>query len=196
MTIQKLCLFFYGVILTLSLPATSASNVMGESASIKLIDHEMIDTEKRTVKLVSDIMQDHIVVMNFIYTDCTTVCPVSTHIMKSVYQNVRNHPNLKKEVRLITLTLNPNIDTPRKMHEFSKKYGDDTNNWFWLTGRSTQVNEALLGLRAYAADVTEHASIILVGDPQKNHWTSFYQFPHVNKIVQRINEYVKTKNSS
>ena len=190
MLIQKNCLLLISMLFAVPVLAAVDANPLGESASIKLIDHDMIDTQRRHVKLVSDAMADHIVVINFIYTDCTTVCPVSTGIMRAINQQVEVSPDLKKTVRLISLTLNPAIDSAEKMLEFAGKYAGVTDNWLWLTGGTTQVNEALLGLRAYAADLDEHSSVILVGNPVTNHWTSFYQFPDANDIVQRIHDYI------
>ena len=168
-------------------------NPLGESISIKLIDHEMLNAKRERVQLVKDVMGDKLVIMNFIYTDCKTVCPVSTHIMSEVYKKIQANEDNKTKVKLITLTLNPKVDTPKKMQEFSEKYAKSGSEWAWLTGSSTKVNEALLGLRAYAPVVSEHSSVILVGDPKDNHWTGFYQFPKPDNIVERVYEYIEKR---
>ncbi len=175
-------------------PTQSASGKgLGDSLSIKLIDHTMIDTHNNSLQLVSDAMAEHIVVMNFIYTDCSTVCPVSTNIMKAVESRITEDPELRDKVRLITLTLNPSKDTPDKMKDYSQKHGNASDHWLWLTGKSQAVNESLMGLRAYTAELETHSSVILVGDPQTNHWTGFYQLPDPEMIVSRLRKYLKTE---
>lgn len=185
-----------GLAVSLPLGVAAEGGALGESTSIKLLDHVMVDTQRRSMKLVSEAMGNHIVVMNFVYTDCKTVCPVSTGIMRAVYKQIEDSQELKDSVRMISLTLNPALDTPKKMRDFAEKYGFNEDNWLWLTGSSNAVNEALLGLRAYAADVTEHSSVILVGNPTDNHWTSFYQFPNADLIINRIHDYVDQQKAS
>ena len=172
-----------------------ADSPLGESISIKLIDHEMLNVQREKVKLVEDVMADKVVIMNFVYTDCKTVCPVSTHIMSEVFKSIQADENIKDKVELITLTLNPKEDTPEKMKAFSSKYSNSGKGWAWLTGSSDKVNESLLGLRAYAPVVSEHSSVILVGDPKENHWTGFYQFPKPQNILKRATEYVEERNA-
>lgn len=192
--------FFYTALSVVLLSFILSSKVigagLGASPPIKLIDHEMIDTQHNVHKLVSGAMAGHIVVMNFIYTDCTTVCPVSSQIMKAVYQKINSSVELKQTVRMITLSLNPKLDTPQKMRQFAEKMGIHAGSWLWLTGRSNQVNEILLGLRTYTSDVAEHSNVILVGDSASNHWTSFYQFPNSSTIIQRINDYLNNRKQS
>ncbi len=167
---------------------------LGETLSIKLIDHTLLNGKGQSKKFVSEIMGDKIVVLNFIYTDCKTVCPVSTHIMSEVYQLLAKKGIGKGEVQLITLTLNPKIDTIEKMSEFAERYATiKGQGWAWLTGSSSKVNEALLGLRAYSPVVEEHSNVILVGDPRVNHWTGFYQFPVAKHIVERVNQYLENR---
>ena len=172
-----------------------ADSSLGESISIKLIDHEMLNTQREKVKLVKDVMADKMVIMNFVYTDCKTVCPVSTHIMSEVFKSIQLDKSIKNKVKLITLTLNPKTDTPEKMKEFSRKYSNSAKGWAWLTGSSNKINESLLGLRAYAPVISEHSGVILVGDPKENHWTGFYQFPKPQNIVKRVTEYIDKRNA-
>jgi len=81
-----------------------ADSSLGESISIKLIDHEMLNTQREKVKLVEDVMADKLVIMNFVYTDCKTVCPVSTHIMSEVFKSIQSDENIKNKVELRRLT--------------------------------------------------------------------------------------------
>lgn len=177
-----------------STPATQEQ--LGESISIKLIDHELLNERREKVKLVSEVMGDKLVIMNFIYSDCKTVCPISTHILNQVYKDLNANKKYNNNVQLVTLTLNPEIDTPEKMQEFANMYSNSGVRWSWLTGNNIKVNEALLGLRAYAPVVSEHSSVILVGDPKDNHWTGFYQFPKPQNIVNRVNQYIKKREAN
>ena len=55
-----------------------------KSADVELLDRTLVDQDGREVKFVSDVIGDKIVVMDFVYTTCTTVCPVLTALFGQV----------------------------------------------------------------------------------------------------------------
>jgi len=149
---------------------------------VSLKDYDLVDQEGHRVFLVSEVMGNHAVVMNFLYTDCTTACPVSTTIMKAVYERLRS----QEGVRLITITVNPAVDTPARLRQFAGKYGATGSQWVWLTGDRDQIDELLSSVHAYSAEVNEHPSLILIGDPKRQRWTPLYGFPSVSTVLDQI----------
>ena len=57
-----------------------------EKASVRFADVSLLNQEGMPVRLEKDLVGDHLVVMGFIYTSCTTVCPVVSSIMGKVQQ--------------------------------------------------------------------------------------------------------------
>ena len=52
------------------------SEPTAENAEIDLRDRMLVDQDGRELMFVSDVIGDNIVVMDFVYTTCTTICPV------------------------------------------------------------------------------------------------------------------------
>ena len=80
------------------MPAKSTSS---ESAQVKFADVALVDQNGKPVRLEKDLVSNKIVVMSFIYTSCTTVCPVVSSIMGKVQTQLG--ARVGGEVQLLSL---------------------------------------------------------------------------------------------
>ena len=102
-----------------------------------------------------------------------------TRVMKDLQSSV------DPKVRLVTLTTDPEYDTPRVLKAYAGKYNADPNRWFFLTGSKDQVARlAIDGLKLVAqekpaperenpADLFIHSTLFVVVDKQGNLRASF-----------------------
>jgi protein SCO1/2 len=79
-------------------------------------------------------------VANFIFTSCPTMCPELTETMKRVQKRMRN---MGDAVYLVSISVDPERDTPEKLFEFAKKYQVNPRRWRFLTGDLTAVKDAV-----------------------------------------------------
>jgi protein SCO1/2 len=153
-------------------------------ASVTLNDSVLLDQDGKSVRLVSDVIADRIVVMDFVYTTCTTVCPVLSAILSQVQSRLAEQDDT--DVRLISISVDPVRDTPERLKAYADSHHSGSE-WFWLTGEKTQVDEVLRGLGAYTPDFEDHPSMVLVGDPRTGTWKRFFGFPGPEKIAAAVN---------
>ncbi len=73
-----------------------------------------------------------VVVLHFIYTNCTDVCPLHTEKLAGVQAMVNQSP-MKDMVRFVTITSDPKRDTPEVMAAYGPLHGMDPVNWQFLT---------------------------------------------------------------
>ena len=92
-------------------------------------------------------LRDHVWVGNIIFTRCAGPCPSMTKAMKQIQDATG------KRVRLITLTTDPDNDTPEVLRRYGEKYGADFNRWSFLTGSKQQIGRlAVDGLKLTAQE--------------------------------------------
>lgn len=115
---------------------------------------------------------NHVWVADIIFTRCAGPCPRMTQQMKSVQDALGSDDN----ARLVTLTTDPDHDTPELLARYGKHYGADTNRWTFLTGTKPQIaGLAAGGLKLStmpikpeeqkdAADLFIHTTIFVVVD--------------------------------
>lgn len=75
-------------------------------------------------------------VADFIYTNCPAECPMMTAKMHKVSKEVR----AEKEVRLVSISVDPDRDTPPVLKAFAQRYGGPTDQWIFLTGSPAVVH--------------------------------------------------------
>jgi len=164
--------------------------VIAKSTDVKVIAEDLFDQNGNPVNFKRDVIKGRVVAINFIYTSCKTACPIQNTIFTHLQESQKKR--LGKEVFLITISIDPNVDDPERLKAFSKKY-ESKAGWFWLTGSKRSVDRVLLGLGAYSPDLDEHPSTILIGDGRRNIWTRYYGFPKLEKLSEKIDELIDSQ---
>lgn len=155
-----------------------------EKASVRFADVSLLDQDGMPVRLEQDLVGDHLVVMGFIYTSCTTVCPVVSSIMSKVQQQLGGR--VGEEIRLVSISVDPQRDDAKRLAGYARAFQHGPG-WSWLTGSPYAISETLKGLGSFSANLSEHPPLILVGDGRSGHWTRFYGFTDPNVLVTEIN---------
>ena len=153
------------------------------SAKVALSEAPLLDQGGRRVRLAQDVIGERIAVVNFIYTSCTTVCPVSSATFAQLQK--RLGAALGREVVLVSITVDPLRDTPQRLREYGARYRA-AEGWTWLTGAKPDVDGALKGFGAYTPNFEDHPAMVMVGDARAGKWTRFFGFPSVDDLVARI----------
>lgn len=152
---------------------------------VQLYDLELRDQDGKPVKLKSDVIGDKLVAMTFIYSSCTTICPIYSALFTQVQELLGDR--LGREVVLVTLTLDPTTDVPLRLKREARKYRAKPG-WFYLTGEKNNVDQVLRGLDAYFADFTQHPPMALVGDGRTGTWKRYNGFPKPAQVVGMLDE--------
>lgn len=154
-----------------------------EKASVRFADVQLLDQNGMPVRLEKDLVSDRLVVMGFIYTSCTTVCPVVSSIMAKVQKQLGGR--VGEEVQLVSISVDPQRDDSKRLQDYAKAFQVGPG-WSWLTGTPYAVNETLKGLGSFSANISEHPPLILVGDGRSGKWTRFYGFTDPALLVTEI----------
>jgi len=157
----------------------------GSTTTVQLRDRTLLDQDGEPVRFVSDVIGDRIVVMDFVYTTCTTVCPVLTAVLGQV--QMRLGERLGNEVILVSVSVDPGRDTPRRLKAYAASHHAKPG-WVWLTGDKTSVDEVLDGLGAYTPNFEDHPSMVLVGDGRSGNWNRFFGFPGPDQLLAVVDE--------
>jgi protein SCO1/2 len=128
-------------------------------------------------------VQGKIVVMSFIYTSCTTVCPVVSSIMGKVQKQLG--ARVGKEVQLVSISIDPQRDDPKRLQDYARTFQRGPG-WSWLTGSPQSINETLKGLGSFSGDLKNHQPLILVGDGNNRHWMRYYGFTDPELLAKEV----------
>lgn len=121
---------------------------------------ELVDQEGRPFTNAD--LEDEILLVGFIYTSCPDICPATTAQMRSLQQTLARE-GLADQVELLSITVDPEFDTPERLRAYAQVYEADTANWRFLTGRPNHVRAVvekgfLVGMEQVPAEGSIHAA--------------------------------------
>lgn len=161
-----------------------------EDVVVRFADVKLLDQNSRERSLKADVIGDRIVVMDFVYTSCTTVCPVVSAIMGEVQQKLGGR--VGREVALVSLTVDPVRDTPARLRDYARSRGAGAG-WSWLTGSTTAVNDTLKGMGTWTPNFEDHPVVMMVGDGRSGKWTRFYGFADPAMLVAQVESLIAAR---
>lgn len=106
------------------------------------------------------------VIMNFIFTSCNAICPIMTAILSKV--NAVMGPSTP-ELRFVSVSLDPEHDTPANLSEYAKKFKAGPN-WQLLTGTVAELELVQRAFDAYRGDKMNHASLTFMRASKTSSW--------------------------
>jgi len=107
--------------------------------------------ERRGHQINLSDLKGKIWVADFIYTNCQDTCPTQSAQMKLVQDEFAK----EKDLRLVSITVDPDRDTPKVLTEYAKRFGASPDRWLFLTGESEQLYRlAQEGFRLSAVPVS------------------------------------------
>ncbi len=119
-------------------------------------------------------LTNHVWVADIVFTRCASSCPIMSQQMKSLQDALPPGGGIK----LVTLTCDPDYDSPPIMKKYGERYGADFQRWMFLTGTAGELaglaaNSLKLGAtpvlprdRTTATDFFIHSTIFVVVDKQ------------------------------
>ncbi len=150
-----------------ALPAALAARAAAPTREEAAPDFTLTNQDGRRITLRQ--FRGKIVLMNFIYTHCTDICPLAEAKLAKVQDELKTRGWFGTRVVFISMTFDPGRDTPAVMKAYSKRFRADLTGWQFLTGPPPAVNSVL---KAYKIPVRavpktglfEHALPMLVID--------------------------------
>ena len=156
-------------------------------------DARLLDQDGRKVSFVGDVLGEKVAIVNFVYTTCTTVCPVQSAVFGELQKRLADR--IGDSVSLVSVTVDPLRDTPARLKKSAAKYGAGPN-WTWLTGERAEVEDVLRAYGAYTQSFEDHPPLVLVGDALSGKWTRFFGFPDVGHLVEAVEQALASRASA
>ncbi len=108
-------------------------------------DGQVLDFDGESQSLYQ-LFDDKIVVLGFIYLSCSDVngCPLTTFVIKQLSEALEKQPKLRQQVKLLSLSFDPERDTAEVLDLHSDHIGADGDFWSLLTTKNQQQLQPIL----------------------------------------------------
>jgi protein SCO1/2 len=129
----------------------------------------LITQDGKTVRFYDDLIKGRSVAINFIFTDCTEVCPLETANLVQLQRVLGER--VGRDIVFYSISIDPKRDTPEVLKAYAAKFGA---TWLFLTGKPEDIRliGKKLGMLRERDEATKshHAAQLMLGDEPKGQW--------------------------
>jgi protein SCO1/2 len=142
-------------------------------------DVVLIDADAKPVRLRDVLAGDEPVMLNFIFTTCSTICPVMVRVFADVPSRLGA---TAKNLRMISISIDPENDTPARLKSYAKTFGEGLR-WRLLTGRVEDINTVQRAFGTYSGDKMSHQPLTLMRESGGKSWLRIDGFANPDDLV-------------
>lgn len=149
-------------------------------------DVTLVDNHGHAQPLRALLQQERPVLLQFIYTTCTTVCPV----LSATFAQAQKRLDAEKaDYLMVSVTIDPEYDTPARLADYAKRFGAG-GHWVFLTGKAEDIQASLRAFDSLYPSFNKmnHQPATLVKGAGGSTWRRFDGFVSADALMQ---EYAK-----
>jgi len=155
-------------------PVTIAAGQAQSASSNRLAKHfqnVLLRTQdNRDVRFYDDLVKGKVVLINFMFTTCTSLCPRSTANLVKVQEALGDHAG--RDMFLVSISVDPDHDTPAVLKRYAEQY-HTRPGWTFVTGKREDVDLIRRGLGVRDNDdLSQHTGMLIYGNEAFGRWAS------------------------
>ena len=162
----------------------SSERIEGRSSrrsGISVPDVLVTDERGRSLRLMSEVIRDRSVCVNFFYTQCDGSCPGTTRTIRSLRAELARHFGAD-ELVFLSISLDPVTDTAERLAEYRRSYGitdvSGQAEWLFASCEEADLEAVRRGFGAYDLDAAvdaernQHAATVTFGNARLDRWSA------------------------
>ena len=153
-------------------------------------DVEVLDQFGNELHFYTDLIKDKTVAINFIFTNCTTICPPLAATFARLQKEMGD--KIGKDVHLISISVDPVTDTPERLKAWGAKFKAGPG-WTFVTGEKQEMDKLLSALGASVSKREDHTPALIIGNDAKGVWTRTYGLAKIPQIMGVIQDVIAGK---
>ncbi|MEO8271210.1 MAG: SCO family protein, partial [Aureliella sp.] len=125
-------------------------------------------------------------VVGFFFTLCPSICVNQNAKVQELQEKYRDQP-----LRLLSISCDPEVDTPKVLAEYAKRFDADPKQWLFLTGEMDYIARVAAEMYFLAASRRFHAEKFVLVDAHGNNvgfynWSDPLQFKHLQSDIDKL----------
>jgi protein SCO1/2 len=158
-----LCVALASVLVARADTAAPAGDEPTERVRVATVDYHVPDIrlvrdDGRTVSLPDELDDGRAVLLNFVFTSCTSVCPLSSKVFEDF---VRELGPERGRVHLVSISIDPEQDTPARLRDYARQFHAGPE-WRHYTGTTVASLAAQRAFGAFRGSKMQHTPLTLL----------------------------------
>lgn len=150
----------------------------------RLPDLRLVSMKREQVQLARAIAYDGPVLVNFVFTTCSTICSTQTGTLVGL-QHLLDSTAMR--ARFVTLTIDPDNDTPQRLAQFAQQFGIE-HDWMFYTGAYDELLRAQQAFDVYRGAKVNHPPVILMRRNAKAPWVRVEGFATPDQLLRILGQ--------
>jgi protein SCO1/2 len=184
-----LIIFIVGFFSTAPLMAEEAKSVeqnaeapafTRSTVTYKVPDVKVIRQDGKKLSFLKELDDGRPVILSFVFVSCAAICPMLAHVMSKVQAKLEQDG---KKAHLISISIDPENDTPAKLTEFAKKFGAGAD-WNFYTGTRETSLALQKAFNTFRGDKMNHTVTLLMRSEPGKPWVRLEGFLSADAVIQ------------
>ncbi len=153
-------------------------------------DVVLINQNGEKMRFYSDLLRDRVVIINSFFATCPGSCLPMERNLEKMQQVLGDR--VGKDVHIISISVDPTVDTPANLKEYAKKL-HARPGWYFLTGEKQNVDFALQKLGHLVANKQDHLNIFIIGNERTGLWKKAFGLAQSDELVKVVESVLNDK---
>ena len=171
-------------------PAPSAAQSAASNAEKYFTDVMLVNQDGEKMRFYSDLLQGKTVIINSFFATCQGSCLPITRNLEKVQEALGDR--LGKDARIISISVDPTIDTPAELKAFGKKF-HARPGWFFLTGSKENVEFVLKKIGQFVPEKQDHYNIVIIGNERTGLWKKAFGLAKSEALIEVVESVLNDK---
>lgn len=150
---------------------------------------ELVRDDGRTVSLPAELDDGRPVVLEFIFTSCTTICPIMSRTFSLLQERLGAG---RDRVHLVSISIDPEEDTPARLAEYARRFGAGPG-WRFYTGTAAASVAVQRAFDAYRGDKMSHTPLTFLRAAPGRPWIRIDGFASADELVRELHDVVASR---
>lgn len=152
-------------------------------------DVKLLDANGKPVSLRSSLDGGDPVMLNFVFTTCTAICPVMSATFSMVQEKLGPSDG---KMRLVSVSIDPEQDSPSRLNAYAKRFGAGAQ-WSMLTGSTESSIAVQRAFGAYHGDKMNHRPVTFIRKAPGEPWLRIDGFASADDLLREYREFASNQ---
>lgn len=164
-------------------------HMMMQQTKSTMVDYQippiqLVREDGKHVSLDEELNDGRPMVLNFIYTTCTTVCPLTSQTFADLQDKLGNE---RDRVHMVSISIDPEQDTPEVLARYARKYGA-MQQWRFYTGTVEASIAAQRAFDVYRGGKMKHNPVTFIRSAPGKQWLRIEGFAKTDELMRGLGD--------
>jgi protein SCO1 len=146
-------------------------------------DTVLVNQNGERMRFYTDLLKDKTVIIDTFFATCQASCLPMNRNLAQIQQGLGDR--LGKDVHILSISVDPTIDTPTLLNAYAKKL-NARPGWYFLTGDKESIEIILKKLGQFVDDKNDHLNIFLIGNDRTGLWKKAFGLAKSEELMKVV----------